>query len=147
MVIIRFESDRKSVITATLPNNQHPDLSRHIIFNSNETMTEMNTHIKMRTLRGLTRKTLSVRESEELRSNTTSGCMKCISVIAVWARKFCLKTISFTLTFCHHLFLFLDADSLLQRNLRHVCLSPNNHGLILQELFPRLQSQGTSSPL
>lgn len=50
MVIIRFESDRKSVITATLPNNRHPDLSRHIIFNSNETMTEMNTHIKMRNL-------------------------------------------------------------------------------------------------
>lgn len=42
-VIIRFESDRKSVITATLPNNRRPDLTQRNIFNSNETLTERST--------------------------------------------------------------------------------------------------------
>lgn len=46
MAIIRFESDHQSVITATLPNNRRPDRSLHIIFNSNKTTLEMNTHQK-----------------------------------------------------------------------------------------------------
>lgn len=76
------------MIIATLPNNQHPDLSLHIIFNSNETLTEMNMDIKIGTPHS--GKTLSMQENEAPRSNAMSGCMLCTSVIAVWARKFCL---------------------------------------------------------
>lgn len=62
--IIRFESDRKSVITATLPNNQRPDRSPHIIFNSNETLTETNMHIQNETLHGFTVEKNIVRATE-----------------------------------------------------------------------------------
>lgn len=71
MVIIRFESDHKSVITATLPNNRRLDLLLHIIFNSNETMTEMNTHRNENPAQFHMEKQ-SVQENEALRSNTMS---------------------------------------------------------------------------
>lgn len=127
MVIIRFESDHKSVITDTLPNNQYPDLSQRIIFNSNETLTEMNenTHKKKEKPAQFHKENIAcAREwSAEIKHS--------VWIYAMYLSNCCLDTQVLSIDhqhhadICHLLFLFLDVDFPLQRGQRHVfSLSP-----------------------
>lgn len=116
----------------------------------NETGTEVNTAVKKKNENPawfhMGKNIVCAREwSSEIKHNVwmnemdLSNCCLGTQVLSIHHQ--------LTLTFCHLLFLLLDTDSPLQRIQRHVFLSLHNHGLILQEVSPRLQSRGTGSSL